>query len=310
MAPVVTGLYRKIRVAIINSSLECKYHSYGDHWVDGFEDAGCDVQVFRYEEIKYIPIHFDLYFFVEIRYDPKKIPWCLTPRVVYSWDAHILGASYYESVSSRFDTVYLASKIDAEQLNQSGYENVKWLPEACNPRIHKDQGEQRSIDIGFVGKGNGQRKRKGYSKDDFLKWIDKSAYRTIITRDKWGEDYTEVMNSARIAFDRVIAHNVGTRVFESAAMGCVPLWADSGIREQCGMSQLMEPWKHYVPYADTVEDLEKTLNLLFENKESSLDRIAAKAKEHVLKHHTYAHRAREVLSQHIPVILQGNLSIL
>lgn len=302
MAPFVSGLYRKIRVAIINTSLESKYHSYGDHWVDGFEDAGCDVEVFRYEEIKHIPIHFDLYFFVEVRYDPKTIPWCLTPRALYSWDAHVLGSSYYEPVSSRFDTVYLASKIDVEKLNSSGYGNVRWLPEACNPRIHRDLKEKRSIDIGFVGKGNGTLKRKNLSKDDFLKWLDSSPFRTIVTRDKWGESYVEIMNSSRVAFDRVIGHNTGTRVFESAAMGCVPLWADSGIREECGMSELMEPFKHYVPYNDTINGLEHTLKTLFKD-EQMMERIANNAKDHVLKHHTYAHRARDVLSDHIPSIL-------
>lgn len=306
---VSTGLYRKIRVAIINNSLENKYHSYGDHWVDGFEDAGCEVEVFRYEDIKYIPIHFDLYFFVEVRYDPKKIPWCLTPRVLYSWDAHVLGTSYYEPISTRFDTIYLASKIDAEKLNESGHRNVRWLPEACNPRIHKNSGDVRSIDIGFVGKGNGERKRNGFTKNDFLKWLKESSFKTIVTWDKWGESYVRIMNSSRVAFDRVIAHNVGTRVFESAAMGCVPLWADSGISEQCGMSQLMKPWEHYVPYDDTIESLENTLKDLF-GKEEKFKRIAKQAESHVLSHHTYAHRAREVISHQIPGVLQGSLSAL
>lgn len=309
MSTVVTGLYRKVRVAVINNSLDSKYHSYGDHWVDGFEDMGCEVEVFRYENIKHIPIYFDLYFFVEVRYGPKNIPWYLTPRILYSWDAHVLGPEYFQKIATCFDTVYLASKIDVNTLNNRGYLNVQWLPEACNPRIHKDTEKQRIIDIGFVGKGNGIRERNGYTKDDFLKWLDESSFQTYITRDRWGKAYAEIMTNVRIAFDRVIAHNVGTRVFESAAMGCVPLWADSGIRDKCGMSELMEPWQHYVPYDDTIEGLEKVLKDLLKD-ETKLKQISQQAKKHVLNHHTYTHRVREVLCKHVPGLLQGRLSSL
>lgn len=304
MDVLTTGLFRKLRVAIINNPLEQKYHSYGDHWVDGFEDAGCDVTVYPYENIKTLPLGFDLYFFVEVRYNPAMIPWHVSPRVMYSWDSHILGTEYYQPISKRFDTIYLASKIDAEKLVEIGCPNVRWLPEACNPRIHKDLGCERSIDVGFVGRGNHNRKRKGLSKDDFLLWLkEKSSFRTLIDHDRWGESYSEIMNSSKIAFDRVIAHNVGTRVFEAAAFGCVPLWAESGIRKECGMEELMEPGKHYVPYEDTIEGLEKVISGLLENKER-LSVIAKQAREYVGANHTYAHRARTVLTEHIPNFME------
>ena len=84
-------LYRKVSVALINSALPEPYNSYGDHWKDAFEDAGCDVTVFKYDQIEYIPPQFDLYFFVEIRYKLSVIPWYLNPRVLYSWDSHVMG---------------------------------------------------------------------------------------------------------------------------------------------------------------------------------------------------------------------------
>ncbi len=111
-----------------------------------------------------------------------------------------------------------------------------------------------------------------------------------------------------MAFDRVIAHNVGTRVFESAAMGCVPLWADSGISKECGMDQLMVPNVHYIPYNDTIEGLEEVVLGLVENKEMA-SMIAKQAREHVLANHTYAHRARQILMDHIPNIVESEVTV-
>lgn len=306
MIDEVCGMYRKVRVAIINSPLDTKYHSYGDHWVDGFQDAGCTVDVYGYKEIQTLPLDYDLYFFVEVRYNPHSIPWFITPRVLYSWDAHVLGTDYYKDFAHKFDTIYLASKIDVESLVEMGLENFKWLPEACNPRLHKNKGLERDVDIGFVGHGNSNRIRNGKTKDAFLGWLQHSKHKEALNHDSWGESYVDFMNKAKIAFDRVIAHNVGTRVFESAAMGCVPLWADIGVLEECGMSQLMEPGKHYVPYDDTTEGLDKVLDNLLSNPEK-MEQIAKQAQEHVLANHTYAHRAKEVIKDHVTNLLEAEV---
>lgn len=296
-------LCKKLKIAIVNSTLEKKYHSYGDHWVDGFQDAGCEVTVFSNKKFNMLPLNFDLYFFVEIRCDPRRIPWHISPRVMYSWDAHILGHMYYRTFTNNFDRIFLASRIDAEKLNSEGYKNVSWLPEACNPRIHKDYDKHRKFDLGFIGKGNADRIRNGRSKNDFIQWIKSSKFKTFFDHDKWGEEYVEMMNTAKIVFDRPISHNVGTRVFESAAMGCVPLWSDTGITETCGMAKLMVPWKHYVPYNDTIEGLEKAVESLLIN-DSKREKIRLNAKYHVLKDHTYAHRAQTIIKKMLPDTLK------
>lgn len=295
------GLYRKIRVAVVNSSLKIRYHSYGDHWIDGFEDAGCEVDVFPYKKIGSLPLGYDLYFFVEIRYNPKTIPWYTSPRALYSWDSHVLGTDYFEKSTEAFDMVYLASKIDTTNMNLEGHENVKWLPEACNPRLHRNLGIDRNYDIGFVGKGNGDRVRNGKTKDDFLGFLRNSKYTCDMSHNCWGEGYAKFMNRANIAFDRVIAHNIGTRIFESAAMGCVPLWADIGVSKECGIHELFKPGEHFMPYNDTIEDLERAIETLINNPDI-MKSISEKAQKHVLAKHTYAHRARSVLNDFLPTI--------
>lgn len=289
-------LLRQIKVAVINSSLNEPYHSYGDHWVDGFQDAGAIVDVFRYDTIQNIPLKYDLYFFVEIRYDPSRIPWHLTPRVLYSWDAHIMGADYYKGLCKYFNKICLASKIDVDKLVAEGFNNVKWIPEACNPRLHKDLNIHRNYEVGLVGRYNETYIRNGYSKTDFISFLTTSKYKNFYKTEIWGSSYVDLMNQVIVAFDRTISHNIGTRVFESSAMGCVPLWSESGISIANGMVSLMKPWKHYAPYTDTLDSLKEVIDELLSHPEK-IEYIRNEAKKHVLANHTYAHRCIDILKK-------------
>ena len=288
------GLYRQLKIAIINTTLQEPYHSYGDHWVDGFQDAGCQVKVFGYDEIPTLPLGYDLYFFVEVRYNPIEIPWYACPRVLYSWDAHILGADFYRNIHNNYDKLCLASKLDVKNLQEMGVTNVFWIPEACNPKLHKDLGIERTFEIGLIGRHNSTYLRNGFSKTDFINFLNTSKYKSFFQTEIWGLPYVELMNKTTLAFDRVISHNVGTRVFEVAAMGCVPLWADSGISNINGMDDLMVPGVHYVPYADTIESLINVVDDLLKNP-AKIEEIRIAAKQHVLAKHTYAHRVLSIL---------------
>jgi len=288
------GLYRQLRVAVINSSLDIPYHSYGDHWVDGFQQAGCLVTVIPYDKIPYIPVGYDLYFFVEVRYLPSEIPWFVSPRVLYSWDGHILGADYYKQIYTNYDKLCIASKVIVEELKNNGVPNAMWVPEACNPIIHKDLGLNRPYEIGLVGRHNETYVRQKLSKSDFINYLETSKYKNFFKTEIWGNEYVNLMNQSILAFDRVISHNIGTRVFESAAMGCVPLWADSGISHINGMEELMTAGVHYASYNDTIDGLIEVVDDLLSNPEKA-KLIASEAKKHVLANHTYANRAKQIL---------------
>ncbi len=283
---------RRVSVAVINTSLPEPYKSYGDHWVDGFRDAGCDVTVFKYEDIEYIPAKFDLYFFVEIRYNPASIPWFLNPRVLYSWDSHLLGAQEYEFPARCFDKVLLASKVDVDALRMNGFLNVEWIPEACNPRIHRNLRLKRTTKLGFIGNLNDTIFRNNYCKNDFLNYLKEGPYKLEHKMAVYGKDYTIEQNKIQVMFDRPITYNIGTRLFESSAAGCVPLWAKVGYPN--GIEELMEENVHYVSYNDTLEDVDRVLDLLFNNP-SQIDKLSKAAEKHVLNNHTYAHRVRDIL---------------
>jgi spore maturation protein CgeB len=237
-----------------------------------------------------IPPGYDLYFFVEIRYDCKSIPWYVTPRVLYSWDSHILGPQDYEEPSTCFDKVLLASKMDVESLKARGFNNFVWIPEACNPRVHRNMHLDRPINLGLIGQNNETIIKNGKTRNDFIQHLSGAPYNLHRVVDIYGEVYAAEQNKIKVMFDRTITHNIGTRIFESCAAGCVPLWStgyDNGIDE------LFTPNVHYVPYQD-FEDLDKSLEDLLSNQDKR-DRITKAAEKHVLNNHTYAHRAWQVL---------------
>jgi len=105
-------------------------------------------------------------------------------------------------------------------------------------------------------------------------------------------------------FDRTISHNIGTRIFESSAAGCVPLWSKAGFNN--GIDELLYENFHYISYDDTIEGLEKVLESLYQD-EARMEKVSKAAEKHVLNNHTYAHRARQVLDlcgiKAIPVTL-------
>jgi len=286
----MNNLYRKFRVAIINNSLEKPYWSYGDHWVDGFRDAGCEVKVFKYEEIPYLHTNFDLYFFVEIRYNPTQIPWFVYPRVVYSWDSHVTGTPLYEMLASCFDKVLLANKIDVETLNKKFPDKYEWIPEACNPRVHGNLQKERVNYLGYIGNLDARFPRNGKYKNDFLDYL-KEEKGMYYAKHYYGDEYAERLNTIKVMFDRTIGHNVGTRIFEAGCAGCCPLWSKAGFNN--GIEELLTEGEHYIAYDDTIEGLNKVLDNLTEEK---IQEVAKAAERNALERHTYAHRVKQILN--------------
>jgi len=286
------GIYRRVKVAVINTSLERPYHSYGDHWRDGFTDAGCIVTVYPYDMIPQISQGFDLYFFVEIRYNHYIIPRNLHPRVLYSWDSHVAPVEMYEDALLTFDKIFLASKIDVEFFHKKNIKEFVWIPEACNPRIHKNLHRDRIYKLGFVGNNNDYYFRNGKSKDEFIAYFKREPFNMLCKQGIYGDDYTEVLNKIWIMFDRTIQHNIGTRIFESAASGCIPLWSDASYNT--GINELLVNGKHYLSYNDTIGDAERVIKSLF-NEPEKANKIAEDAESHVLANHTYANRALMIL---------------
>lgn len=288
-------LMKGVSVAFINNTLDKPYHSYGDLFFDAWKDAGCEVVQYAYENIHLIPPVHSLYYFHEIRFLPQNIPWYLNPRVLFSFDGHMVDTQTHQYYSQFFDRIYLNSKIDAEAVNIPY--RVKWLPEACNPRVHRDLGKPREFDTGFVGSPDSIiSMRNGYSRQSFLDYLDTQDGFTFcgVKHGIYGDDYNETLNKYRISFDRTIKANIGTRIWECLAAGTLPLWSRTKDHDNCGIDSLLIDGVHYVSYNDTLEDFKEKLTYLLEHPEV-VSKIVAQGQKEVLSHHTYADRCKWIL---------------
>jgi hypothetical protein len=203
----------------------------------------------------------------------------------------------YEDIANCFDRVFLASKVDIQTIKERAKGDsfrFEWLPEACNPRVHKNIVDilDRPYDLGFVGNYNRTLKRKNISRDEFNDFLTLN-YKFLRACTIYGEKYNEVQNKFRIAFDRPVTHNLGTRIFESACAGCVPLYPRTGIDN--GLDSLFEENIHYLSYDDTIEGMHQVLQKIL-NEPMAMKKIVDSAKKHVMENHTYAHRAIQVIN--------------
>ena len=104
-------------VALINNTLSQKYLSYGDYVLEDLRLNGYEVTEFRYEDIDSLPEGFDLYLFIEVRYNPETIS-DVKPRILYTREAQNLNnLPHYDLIISEDPAL-------VKQLNDRGFVNV------------------------------------------------------------------------------------------------------------------------------------------------------------------------------------------
>lgn len=289
---------RNVKVAVINSSLEIPYHSYGDHWVDGWNDpsVGVEVKVFKYEEIYTIPPDFDLYFFVEVRYKPRQIPWYLYPRVLWTWDSHLISEESLTGYAKSFSRVYLATKKEADSLKEKGHLTFKWLPEAYNPRVHTlNLSLERPMGIGYITNPSSKPSRNGMCKNDYIHKLNSSPYDFRHVREVFGERYAEEMHKYLFTLDWPVGTNVGTRMFEASAMGTVVIRSLPEIGKGNGIELNFKEGVHFIGFDDTLEGLLKALDFAMDESNSHTIEEMRRAAYDNVREQTYANRCIQVL---------------
>jgi len=69
------------KIALVYNTLQQKYITFGDKLLDDLRMSGQSVTVFRHEDIDYLPNGYDMYLFIEVRYDPEDIS-DVKPRIL------------------------------------------------------------------------------------------------------------------------------------------------------------------------------------------------------------------------------------
>lgn len=149
----------------------------------------------------------------------------------------------------------------------------------------------RRIDVSFVGTRGHELYQK---RDESLRVIETRLQRQAnlsLRKNIFLQDLSELYGNTKIVFnqtaDTIKAFNM--RIFEG--MGCGALVLTDNTPEQ---SELFENGVHYVLY-DSQEDMLEKLRYYLVDHPDEAAKIAAEGQRHVVRNHTYEHRARHVL---------------
>ncbi|MDB5388449.1 MAG: wbbL 5 [Planctomycetaceae bacterium] len=226
------------------------------------------------------PGEFDLFLNIDdgLQYT---LPPDLHPCAWWVIDTH-LSPEWAEEKGMAFDWLFAAQHDGAERLCRSGI-LTRWLPLACDPKIHRPHVVPKKWDVGFVGhNAPGPR-------DELLSLIQRSVPNHFIGQ-AYFEELAKIYSACRIGFNRSIINDVNMRVFET--LGCGAMLVTNDLRDN-GQEEILQSDRHVVTYGEDSELLDKLRFYLTHDKER--EKIAQAGHMEVIARHTYLHRMQALL---------------
>jgi glycosyltransferase involved in cell wall biosynthesis len=197
--------------------------------------------------------------------------------------------------ASRFDHVFVAQRQYVSQIP-----GATWLPVACDPDVHTPTvtGEPE-YDVAFVGNTYGDAPM--YAERRRLLALLSERYKVRVESGVYFEDMANVYASARVAFNVSTGGDLNMRVFEAMCSGTALVTDDVP-----GLEELFRKpdWEisPVLPYSDTdgllgkLDALLGTDALFGDTIKWYFEGTGRVGREEVIAHHTYAHRAAQMLA--------------
>jgi len=228
----------------------------------------------------------DLVLFMESgsKFFPRGLEQLDCPTAGYLIDVH---ADFWvrENYAHFFDHIFVAHKDYVNRFEQLGFQNVHWLPVACDADIHGKITSEQPYDIGFVGnlEANAERRRLLLALDERYTMND---FRLAYPK----EDISKIYSRSKIVFNYANSKDVNMRVFEALAAGSLLVTN----RMENGINDLLRAGEHFVEYTDQQSLFEQVDYFLTHDAERQ--RIAETGRLAVLSEHTYDLRTSALLN--------------
>jgi len=191
---------------------------------------------------------------------------CYKVAVFGDWN---LGGQAIQQSAAIFDLL-IADARGAERLRALGFSNVVSAPLwSFDPELHRYLPDvERDIDILLVGNFNHDIQRAR------AQWLARVArlsshYKVLLTSGIFGDAYTELLNRAKIVFNRSIRGEINMRAYEAPACGAVLFYE----RENQEIQTLFKDRSECVLYGD--DDLETLLDHYLNNETERIEIAAA-----------------------------------
>jgi glycosyltransferase involved in cell wall biosynthesis/2-polyprenyl-3-methyl-5-hydroxy-6-metoxy-1,4-benzoquinol methylase len=169
----------------------------------------------------------------------------------------------------------------------AGSRNVRWLPAACDPDIHRAFDVTPAFDVVFVG----QTLRRWHP--DRVRLLERliAAGLDVHVSTRILEEMALAFSRGRLVFNRSLAGDLNMRVFEALASGRLLL--TDRLAPEAGLDELFRDREHLVCYdEDSLEDLARHYLAHPDEREA----IARAGRAAVLARHTYRHRTATLVA--------------
>jgi len=231
----------------------------------------------------------------------KTVLWTIDPPIDFK--PIIISAEHY-------DFVFCGGTEAMEILSKAGIKNVRWLPFACDPEIHKpvnlsqEEFKKYKTDIVFVGSYYSNRAKifealadfdfkiygSGWSKLDRKSPLKSKVMDIKLKPEEWLKIYaaSKIVVVAHYNDGKTPCYQVSPKVYETLA--CKKFLLVDGQRD---LRYLFEDGRHLVIYEDR-DDLRKKAEFYLKHSDKR-KQIAEEGFREVKEKHTYLHRIKEVL---------------
>ncbi|MCD6288462.1 MAG: tetratricopeptide repeat protein, partial [Candidatus Hydrogenedentes bacterium] len=254
------------------------------------QDIALDTELDMKTVIERMPDGFEpeLFVWVEsgINFMPPDLDTVSCPKVAVFIDSHI-NLEWHVQWARLFDHVFIAQRAYIDAFREAGCASVHWLPLGCDPEIHRaaDDGQtcDKEFDISFVGSITPHNPRRRELIERLNNEVDVYVERCFL------EEMASVFRRSRIVFNTALRDDLNMRVFEVMSCGAMLL---SDEAPGSGFDDLFKHDVHFVMYFD--ETLAETARRCLDNPDRCAA-IAAVGRQAALAHHTYRHRARQLV---------------
>jgi glycosyltransferase involved in cell wall biosynthesis len=209
---------------------------------------------------------------------------CLTAW--YGIDTHMDYLKHMR-IGRLFDVSFIAQKEYVERLRTDGLHQVYWLPFGFATELMPSLMPERTIDITYVGSSCVTANPQRHVLLAELRRTFLSTQFGPATPKEMGRIYA----GARLVFNKSVKNDINMRFFEATGAGAV-LVTDPIIGN--GVEELFEVGKHYVVYHDEDSLIQVVRDLLADPPRCAA--MGESARQQVLEHHTYRHRAQSLLT--------------
>ncbi|MCV0439780.1 MAG: glycosyltransferase [Hydrogenophaga sp.] len=189
----------------------------------------------------------------------------------------------------RFDHLFLANPLTIQEYKLWGYENVSYLPYACDRELHGRSLEYpKTRDVVLVGSIRDDRRHLAAA-------LSRLGVELELVGDVFREDYIDALASAKIVINQNPDAGRGLlnmRYWEAPAAGSFVL------TEAADYSEQPIDLNNGFPYNDT-EELALACQSFLEH-EDRLTQVTALCQKNVIANHTYTSRCQAILTTIFP----------